>query len=76
MKLAQARRLGASAGGLPLYLIDDVFGELDPDRRNNLLAALPASAQKFVTATTLDWLEPIEDAAMHFLKDRKIVTRS
>ena len=38
MKLGQARRLGRPRRP-PLYLIDDVFGELDPDRRNNLLAA-------------------------------------
>ena len=75
MKLGQARRLGASAGGPPLYLIDDVFGELDPGRRNNLLAALPASAQKFVTATTLHWLESTEDAAFFLLRSGRIMKK-
>ncbi|MGB8466205.1 MAG: DNA replication and repair protein RecF [Terrimicrobiaceae bacterium] len=75
MKLGQARRLEASAGGSPLYLIDDVFGELDPDRRNNLLAALPASAQKLVTATTLHWLESNEEAVVHLLGDGKIAKK-
>ena len=76
MKLGQARRLEMSAGGPPLYLIDDVFGELDPDRRNNLLAALPASAQKFVTATTLHWLESPEDAAFFLLRSGRVVKRA
>jgi DNA replication and repair protein RecF len=76
MKLGQARRLEASAGGSPLYLIDDVFGELDPDRRNNLLAALPASAQKLVTATGLHWLDSKEDAAVFLLNDGKVVKKT
>jgi DNA replication and repair protein RecF len=76
MKLGQARRLEASPSGPPLYLIDDVFGELDPGRRNNLLQALPASAQKFVTATSLDWLQPIESAATHLLGHGRITTKS
>jgi DNA replication and repair protein RecF len=76
MKLGQARRLEASPAGPPLYLIDDVFGELDASRRYNLLAALPASAQKLVTATSLDWLQPIESAATYLLADGRITTKS
>ena len=76
MKLGQARGLAASAGRPPLYLIDDVFGELDPIRRNNLLAALPASAQKFVTATSLSWLQPIADAVLFVLRDGMIARRA
>ena len=38
-------------------LIDDVFGELDPDRRNALMAAWPEESQKLITATHLDWLD-------------------
>ena len=76
MKLGQARRLAASAGGPPLYLIDDVFGELDPDRRNNFLTALPASAQKLVTATNLHWLESTEDAAFFLLRSGRVMKKS
>lgn len=57
LKLAQAREIASGTGREPLYLIDDVFGELDPARRNNLLTALPEAAQKLVTTTTLTWLE-------------------
>ena len=38
-------------------LIDDIFGELDPERRNAFLAALPASAQRIITTTQLAWIQ-------------------
>jgi DNA replication and repair protein RecF len=38
-------------------LIDDIFGELDPGRRNAVLRALPAEAQKWITTTHLGWLD-------------------
>jgi DNA replication and repair protein RecF len=76
LKLGQAHRLEVSSAGAPLFLIDDIFGELDPGRRNNLLQALPATAQKLVTATTLDWLQPIDNAAWFVIKDGTIATKS
>jgi DNA replication and repair protein RecF len=57
LKLAQGDTLAAVRGSLPVYLIDDVFGELDPGRRNAVLHALPAAAQKWITTTHLGWLE-------------------
>ena len=56
LKLGAAQLLTTHFGTPPVYLIDDVFGELDLKRRNALLAALPASAQKIVTTTHLDWM--------------------
>ena len=45
-------------------LIDDVFGELDPGRRNALMANWPEASQKLITTTHLDWLdERFDDAA-------------
>jgi DNA replication and repair protein RecF len=76
MKLGQARRLEEDSDSPPLFLIDDVFGELDPIRRNNLLAALPAPAQKLVTATTLDWMEFSDDATEYLLKDGRITRKN
>ena len=55
LKLAQARIFAEEGGAGPLLLIDDIFGELDPARRNALLAHLPNDSQKLVTATALDW---------------------
>ncbi|MDX2079233.1 MAG: DNA replication and repair protein RecF [Terrimicrobiaceae bacterium] len=57
LKLAQARHLRDTLGQPPLFLIDDVFGELDPVRRNRLLSALPTDAQTLITTTFLDWAE-------------------
>ena len=57
LKLAQGEALSAVRGSLPVYLIDDVFGELDPGRRNAVLRALPAEAQKWITTTHLGWLD-------------------
>lgn len=68
LKLAQARRLAEPGQRPPLYLIDDVFGELDESRRNNLLAALPPNAQKLITTTALGWLRNLPDAPVHLLE--------
>nr|WP_226895661.1 DNA replication and repair protein RecF [Luteolibacter marinus] len=57
LKLAQGEALAEARGSLPVYLIDDVFGELDPGRRNAVLRALPAAAQKWITTTHLGWLD-------------------
>jgi DNA replication and repair protein RecF len=57
LKLAQGEALAAVRGRLPVYLIDDVFGELDPGRRNAVLRVLPRAAQKWITTTHLGWLD-------------------
>ncbi|MGJ8676583.1 MAG: DNA replication/repair protein RecF [Akkermansiaceae bacterium] len=57
LKLAQGELLQKRAGKMPIYLLDDIFGELDPRRRNALMAALPANAQKLITTTHIDWME-------------------
>jgi DNA replication and repair protein RecF len=57
LKLAQGRMLGDNGGTPPVYLMDDIFGELDPGRRNALMAHLPKNAQKWITTTHLDWLQ-------------------
>lgn len=56
LKLAQGKLLEQRGGKLPIYLMDDIFGELDPFRRNALMNHLPATAQKWITTTNLDWL--------------------
>lgn len=57
LKLAQGELLESHGGTAPVYLMDDIFGELDPGRRNALMAHLPPRAQKWITTTHLDWLE-------------------
>ena len=58
---------------MPLLLIDDIFGELDPGRRNALLEYLPAAAQKLVTATTMQWREIQTDGPVFELRDRTLI---
>jgi DNA replication and repair protein RecF len=67
LKLAQATVLRETHHCGPLLLIDDIFGELDPGRRNALMAALPRDAQRIVTTTRLDWLREstAPDAIFH-----------
>jgi DNA replication and repair protein RecF len=62
LKIAQARVFAAEQGTPPLLLIDDIFGELDPERRNRLLRSLPPNAQKLVTATSMNWRQGETDA--------------
>jgi DNA replication and repair protein RecF len=60
LKLAQGDLLHTRCGKSPIYLLDDIFGELDPARRNALLHHLPPHAQKFITTTHLGWRESTE----------------
>ncbi|MEO5712375.1 MAG: DNA replication and repair protein RecF [Luteolibacter sp.] len=57
LKLAQGKLLEQRSGKLPIYLMDDIFGELDPGRRNALMSHLPPQAQKWITTTHLGWLK-------------------
>jgi len=72
LKLAQGKLLENRGGKLPIYLMDDIFGELDPGRRNALMSHLPPRAQKWITTTHLDWLKEspeLEDIARRVLRD-------
>ncbi len=57
LKLAQGELLQKQAGRLPIYLLDDIFGELDTGRRNALMNKLPSDAQKLITTTNIDWMQ-------------------
>ena len=56
-KLAELDLLTALDGRPPLLLLDDVFSELDPERRAHLVRRIAALPQAFVT-TTLDDIDP------------------
>lgn len=75
LKIAQSRVFMMEEGTPPLLLIDDIFGELDPVRRNSLLQHLPADAQKLVTATTMQWRENPCDGPVFELRDRALIRR-
>lgn len=62
-KLAELDLLTAQDGRPPLLLLDDVFSELDPERRAHLVRRIAELPQAFVTTTTLDDLDPALVAA-------------
>ena len=72
LKIAQARVFAAEEGAPPLLLIDDIFGELDPSRRNRLLDSLPRDAQKLVTATSMAWQEETVAGPVWRINDGKL----
>ena len=76
LKIAQARMFAQEEGAPPLLLIDDIFGELDPVRRNALLQHSPADSQKLVTATTIQWREAETIGPVFELRDRELVRKS
>jgi DNA replication and repair protein RecF len=57
-KLGELDLLTALDDRPPLLLLDDVFSELDPDRRSHLVRRIAALPQAFVTTTTLADLDP------------------
>jgi len=57
-KLAELDLLTILDGRPPLLLLDDVFSELDPERRAHLVRRIAALPQAIVTTTTLDDLDP------------------
>ncbi|HEY8438103.1 MAG TPA: DNA replication/repair protein RecF [Candidatus Limnocylindrales bacterium] len=57
-KLAELDLLTVQDGRPPLLLLDDVFSELDPDRRSHLVRRIADLPQSFVTTTTVDDLDP------------------
>lgn len=50
LKLAEAAWLGDRTGDAPVFLLDDVLSELDAERRQVLLDAIPEGAQALVTS--------------------------
>lgn len=50
LKIAEAEWLRVRTGTTPIFLLDDVLSELDPERRQRLVEALPADAQTLLTS--------------------------
>jgi len=54
LKLAELHYLAEVTGDQPVLLLDDVMSELDPSRRERLLAALEPGPQALITAADLN----------------------
>ena len=75
-KLAEVRYLQDTAGVAPVILLDDVLSELDPERRERLLALLATGSRQQVLVTTT---EPLTDVGnfedmLHFTVRAGVVT--
>ncbi len=75
LKLAQAEVLKAGRGQAPILLCDDVFGELDRNRRRAFLASLPPDSQKVITSTSFDWAEELGLAGDEWVVEAGTVQR-
>jgi DNA replication and repair protein RecF len=58
LKLAEAAWLRERTGTSPVFLLDDVLSELDPERRQRLIDAIPPDAQALVTTALPAGLPP------------------
>lgn len=63
LKVAEAAWIRARTGTTPIFLLDDVLSELDPERRERLVDAIPADAQALVTSALPAGLPPGLSAA-------------
>lgn len=58
LKLAEAGWLRERTGTTPIFLLDDVLSELDAERRQRLIEALPGDAQVLLTSALPAGLPP------------------
>ncbi len=68
LKLAVATLLHQENGTAPLLLLDDIFGELDPGRRDALLQGLPPRTQAILSTTDLTGITLPIDSSVHRLE--------
>lgn len=75
LKLAQAELLKSHCGRPPVILIDDVFGELDPERRQRFVDQLPDDSPRWITTTNLDWADDalLEKMVRYNVRDGEVI---
>lgn len=69
LKLALASLLSSENGTAPLLLLDDIFGELDPSRREALLAGMPRGSQALISTADLSGIHPPDGSQIHRLEE-------
>ena len=57
LKLAEIEILKECTGDVPILLLDDVFSELDIEKRNNLLSYIEGDIQTIITTTDLTCID-------------------
>ena len=73
LKLAVAMLLTSENGTAPLLLLDDIFGELDPTRRDALLAGMPKGSQALLSTADLGGISMPSGSLLHRLEEGKLI---
>ena len=61
LKLAELEFMKSEIGEYPILLLDDVFSELDDERRNTLIEVIKDNIQTFVTSTDINNVSELGD---------------
>lgn len=69
LKLAVAELLEQENGQPPILLLDDIFGELDPSRRDALLRGIPSGSQALLSTTDLRGIRLPEGSSIQQLQE-------
>lgn len=75
LKLAQIETL-RDAGINPIIILDDVFTEMDPHRRKNVMNALCADSQYFINSLTIDDEKFLKNAKIFEMIDGNLYGRN
>ena len=73
LKLAIAELLARENGVAPLLLLDDIFGELDPARRDALLAGMPLGSQALLSTADLGGITIPAGSLFHRLEGGRLI---
>ena len=57
LKLSELELIKGEKGSYPILLLDDVFSELDKERRERFLSLISEKVQTFITATSISFFE-------------------
>ena len=72
LKLAVSKLLTIDHGSPPLLLLDDIFGELDPKRRDALLKGMPTGTQALLSTANFENVALPEGSQAHRLESGKL----
>ena len=74
LKLAEVKLFCSVSNDFPILLLDDIFSELDVDKKNNLIKYINDDVQTIITTTDINLIdkELVEKASVFKIKDAKV----